>query len=275
MIDAAIDRLIDLAIEEDLGRGDATAVIVDADAQARGAILAKQPLVVCGLAIAHRVFARVDARIAMTPHAADGDAAHAGARLADVAGPARAVLGAERTALNFMGRLCGIATLARAYAQAASGTRARVSDTRKTTPGWRALEKYAVRTGGGTNHRMDLAEAILIKDNHLRVVGSISEAVRRARARAPAGMRVEVEVDTLAQLDEALREGATDVLLDNMDDATVAEAVRRAAGRAVVEVSGGVTLERIGRLAAAGVDVISVGRLTHSAPAADLSLELE
>jgi nicotinate-nucleotide pyrophosphorylase (carboxylating) len=271
-----VDRLIDAALEEDLGRGDVTSeLIFPAAARLAGRLVAKQALRVCGLEVCGRVFTRVDPATAFRAVLADGDDAEPGTVLAAVEGPARGVLGAERTALNFLMRLTGIATLARAYAAAARGGRARVLDTRKTTPGWRGLEKYAVRTGGAGNHRADLSAGILIKDNHIAACGTIAEAVRRVRAGAPHGLRVEVEVTSLAELDEAIAAGAEAVLLDNLDDETVRAAVARAAGRVLTEASGGVSLERVATLSAAGVDLISVGRLTHSAPAADISLEVD
>ena len=273
-IGPAEERLIALALDEDLGRGDATSAALPAGLSVRASILARGELVVCGLEVAGRVFETVDPLIACRPLCRDGDAGRAGQAIARIEGAATTILGAERTALNFLGRLSGIATLTRRFVEAVAGTGARVSDTRKTTPGWRRLEKYAVRVGGGENHRGDLSEAILLKDNHVRALGSVAEAIRRARAISP-GLSVEVEITTLAELDEALAERAEAVLLDNMDDATLRAAVQRARGRTLVEVSGGVTLERVRAIAELGVDRISVGRLTHSAPAADLSLEVE
>lgn len=274
----AVHRLIDLAIEEDLGRGDVTSLaVVEPEARARGALVAREPVVVAGLAVAVEVFRRLDPEISLQLAVSDGMSVVTGGPLLHVAGKAQPILAAERTALNFLQRLCGIATLTRAYVDMAHG-RTRIADTRKTTPGARALDKLAVRAGGGANHRFDLAGGVLIKDNHLAVAGSVTEAVRRARAQAPHGLKVEVEVDTLAQLDQALTAGADAVLLDNFSDDTVAEAVSRIRGRApttVIEVSGGITLGRIASLAALGVDVISVGALTHGARAVDLALDLD
>jgi nicotinate-nucleotide pyrophosphorylase (carboxylating) len=268
--------LIDLALEEDLGRGDATSEAIFAEAaRARGAIVAKQPLVLAGLEVAAEVFRRVDAEVRFEPRARDGAELAPGAEAARVEGAARSLLGAERTALNFLQRLSGIATRAREFARAVDGTAAQVVDTRKTAPGWRALDKAAVRAGGGRNHRADLASGILIKDNHVAACGSVGEAVRRARAKAPHGLRVEVEVSTEAALDEALAAGAEIVLLDNVSPAQAKALVARCARRALIEVSGGVTLATVRAYAEAGVDLISVGGLTHSAPAADLSLEIE
>jgi len=275
-VNPAIASLIDLALVEDLGRGDVTSdAVFDADATARGAIVAKQRLVVARLDVAEAVFARVDPRLAFARAVADGDEVDRGAIVATVSGGARALLGAERTALNFLQRLSGIATLTRAFVRAVEGTRARVVDTRKTAPGFRALDKAAVRAGGGGNHRADLASGVLIKDNHVAACGSVAEAVRRARAGAPHSLRVEVEVSTESALDEALAAGAEIVLLDNVSPAQARVLVERTAGRALVEVSGGVRLDTVRAFAEAGVDLVSVGALTHSAPAADLSLEVE
>ena len=279
----AVVTLIELALEEDLGRGDVTAESIfgadlPGDAEARAVLLAKQPLVVHGFEVARAVFERVDARIRMTAKVADGAAVAqaAGARevIAELQGPAQSLLAAERTALNFLQRLSGVATQSRRYADAVRGTRARVVDTRKTTPGWRALEKAAVAAGGCHNHRADLGSGVLIKDNHIAACGGGGKAVTRARARAPHPLRIEVEVTTPAQLDEALAAGAEIVLLDNWPEAELRVAVERAhARRVLVEVSGGVTLETIGAIAAAGPDLISVGALTHSARAVDISLD--
>ena len=275
MLAPHVERLIDAALDEDLGRGDPTSELIFApEARLAGQLVAKQPLRVCGLAVAARVFARVDEAIRVTLALADGAEARPGAVLAEVAGPARGVLGAERTALNFLQRLTGIATLTSAYVAAAAAGRARIVDTRKTLPGWRALDKYAVRVGGGANHRADLASGILIKDNHIAACGSLAAAVARARAGAAHTLKIEVEVTNLPELDEAIGAGADIVLLDNMDDGAVRAAVERAHGRVLLEASGGVSLERVGALSRLGVDLISVGKLTHSAPAADISLEV-
>lgn len=273
----AVVRLIELALEEDLGRGDVTsAVVVDGDARAEADVVTRERLVVSGLEVAAAVFRRVDPAAAIEARAGEGDQVEAGARILSVNGRAAAILEAERTALNFLQRLCGVATQTRAFV-AAAGPALRVTDTRKTTPGARLLERQAVRAGGGANHRFDLGSGILIKDNHVAVAGSVTEAVRRARAGAPHPLKVEIEVDTLGQLDEALDAGADIVLLDNFQTAEIEEAVRRVRRRSprpLVEVSGGVTLARMPELARAGVDIVSVGALTHSARAVDLSLEL-
>ncbi|HEY4186501.1 MAG TPA: carboxylating nicotinate-nucleotide diphosphorylase [Polyangia bacterium] len=273
----AVQRLLDLTLEEDAGRGDVTsAALIDEGQEAEADIIAKERLVVCGLGIAEAVFTRFDWRTRMRARIADGDPVTPGTLVASVRGPAQAVLAGERVALNFMQHLSGIATLTQAFVAAAEGAKVRVTDTRKTTPGLRALEKYAVRVGGGYNHRADLSSGLLIKDNHIALVGSVREAVRRARANAPQGLRVEVEVESMSDLDEALEAGAEIVLLDNFATRDIADAVKRVreqAPRTLIEVSGGVTLDRMRDLGKTGVDIISVGSLTHSARAVDLSLE--
>ena len=274
----AVRRLIDLALEEDLGRGDVTTqAVVEADATATAHLVARQPMVLAGLGICTAVFERVDASVAAVALAKDGDRLAAGARVATYAGKAASLLAAERTALNFVQRLSGIATLARAFVDAAAGTDLRIADTRKTTPGFRLLEKYAVRMGGASNHRFDLGSGVLIKDNHVAVAGGVGEAVRRTRGKIPHGLKIEVEVDSLDQLDEALDAGADIVLLDNFSLADIEKAVARTGSRKphpLLEVSGGVTLEQIANLAHTGVDIVSAGALTHSAPAVDLALDI-
>jgi nicotinate-nucleotide pyrophosphorylase (carboxylating) len=250
--------------------------LVPVEARAVARAVAKAPLVACGADVFARVFYRIDAGVRVERLVEDGTAVAAGQALWQVEGRARALLAAERTALNFAQRLSGIATLtARFVAAVPARSALRIVDTRKTTPGLRVLERAAVRAGGGHNHRDDLGAAILIKDNHIALAGGIAEAIRKARACAAHLTRVEVEVDTLEQLDLALAAGAEVILLDNFATPAVTEAVRRARGRAVLEVSGGVTLERIAELGRLGVDVVSIGALTHSAPAADISLEIE
>jgi nicotinate-nucleotide pyrophosphorylase (carboxylating) len=275
MISPRTDHLIDLALEEDAGLGDVTSRAIFPPAhRSRGLIDAKQDLVICGLHVAARVFARVDPALAVTLLAADGDRIKAGGRVLRVDGPTGSMLTAERTALNFLQRLSGIATLARRYAAAVAGTGVRIVDTRKTTPGWRALEKYAVRCGGCVNHRSSLGEHVLIKDNHIAAAGSLTRAVKLARSAAPHLAKIEVEAKTLSEVKEALRAGAEVILLDNMTPATIRAAVALIAGAAVVEVSGGVRLETLRDFALPGVDVISIGALTHSATAVDLSLDV-
>ena len=279
LLTPAVTRLIELAIEEDLGRGDATSqAVVGQGASATAHLVARQRLTVAGLEVAAAVFHRLDPSIAIDIRISDGAEAAAGAHIATYRGSAAVLLAAERTALNFLQRLSGVATLARAFSAAAQGTSLRITDTRKTTPGFRLLEKYAVRIGGASNHRFDLGSGVLIKDNLVAIAGSVSEAVRRAKPRVPHSLNIEVEVDSLAQLEEALAAGVAIVLLDNFGSADLATAmarIRAANPRPPVEVSGGVTLARIPELARLGVDLVSVGALTHSAPAVDLSLEME
>jgi nicotinate-nucleotide pyrophosphorylase (carboxylating) len=272
-----LDALITRALSEDLHGGDPTTEgIASPDARAVARAFARTPLVVCGADVFARVFYLVDPSVRVEAMRTDGTRAEPGDELLLVEGPARSLLLAERTALNFLQRLSGIATLARRFVdQVPAGNPLRVTDTRKTTPGLRSLERYAVRTGSAFNHRNDLGSAILIKDNHIALAGGIARAIELSRRRAPHTSRIEVEVESLDALDQALAAGAEIVMLDNFTDELVAEGVRRAKGRALVEVSGGVTLERIATLARLGVDVVSIGALTHSAPAADISLELE
>jgi nicotinate-nucleotide pyrophosphorylase (carboxylating) len=267
------DQLIDLALEEDLGLGDVTSrAIFPAGHTSRSFISADHELVICGLDVAERVFARVDPSLKVRASARDGDRVRKGGRVLSISGPTGSLLSAERTALNFIQRLSGIATLSRRFADAAAGTGVRIADTRKTTPGFRALEKYAVRCGGCHNHRSSLGEHVLIKDNHIAAAGSLSRAVDKARACAPHLSRIEVEAKSLAEVREAVAAGADVILLDNMTPDGVAAAVKVIGGAALVEVSGGVRLETLLAFALPGVDVISIGALTHSAPAASLSL---
>lgn len=273
-----LDRLIDLALDEDLGAaGDVTTLaLVPEGAEGRAELVAKEPLVLSGAAAFARTFSRVDPGVAVRFQAGDGDAVASGTVVARVEGRLRSLLTAERTALNFIQRTCGIATLARRAAEAVQGTKTRILDTRKTSPGMRGLSKEAVAAGGASNHRFGLFDGVFIKDNHLAAVGgSIKLALERARARAPRLVKIEIEVTSLEQLREAIDCGAQVVLLDNMDDAHLRQAVEFAAGRVELEVSGGVTLERLPALAALGVDYVSMGALTHSARSMDLSLELQ
>jgi len=266
-----LEQKVGEALREDAADRDVTtAAVVPPDLWAEAELLARADGVVAGLAVAEEVFRQVDAATAFEALTADGARVVDGAVLARARGPLGSLLRAERTALNFLQQLSGVATATRRHVDAAMG-RCAVLDTRKTVPGLRALQRLAVRAGGGVSHRFDLAEAVLVKDNHVAAAGGTAAAVRRARS---AGLPVEVEVESLGQLDVALAEGADAVLLDNMTPAAVAEAVRRTAGRAVLEVSGGVTLSTIGAYAATGVDRISIGALTHSAPALDVSMEV-
>jgi len=275
MITPRTDHLIDLALDEDAGLGDVTSrAIFSAGHRSRAVIEAKQDLVVCGLAVAARVFAKVDPALKVQLAARDGERVKKGRILLRLAGPTAALLTAERTALNFLQRLSGVATLSRKFADDVAGTGVRIADTRKTTPGWRALEKFAVRCGGCANHRSSLGEHVLIKDNHIAAAGSLAKAVERCRAAAPHPAKIEVEATTLAEVREAVRARAEVILLDNMAPAQIRAAVKLIARRAIVEVSGGVRRETLRDFALPGVDVISIGALTHSAPAADMSLTL-
>ncbi len=261
------------ALAEDIGPGDVTTEsIVPAEAVMRGHIIAKQDGVVAGLDVAEAVYALVDERIVFERQAEEGARVTRGQTLAVVSGPARGLLTAERTALNFLGRMSGIATLTRAFVDAVAGTRAVILDTRKTAPGLRAADKLAVRRGGGQNHRMGLYDMVLIKDNHIDFAGSITAAVERARAGAP-GLEIEIEARTLDDVREALALGVERILLDNMTLEMMAEAVRLTAGRARLEASGNVTLENVRRIAETGVDYISSGALTHSAKVFDVSFD--
>ncbi|MFW2343393.1 carboxylating nicotinate-nucleotide diphosphorylase [Brevundimonas sp.] len=273
--DVLIAPVIRAALAEDLGRaGDVTAAAcIPEDARMRAVFAARKAGVMAGGACVRLALHTLDAGATVEVTVAEGQAFAAGEALIVVEGRARAVLAAERTALNLLGRLCGIATLTRAYVQAVEGTGARIADTRKTTPGLRALEKHAVACGGGVNHRFGLDDAILIKDNHVAVCGGVAEAVRRAKAHAGHLMKVEVEVDGLDQLDAALAEGPDVVMLDNFSLEDLREAVARTARRVTLEASGGVTLETVRAIAETGVDVISVGALTHSAPNLDIGLD--
>ncbi|HEX8232090.1 MAG TPA: carboxylating nicotinate-nucleotide diphosphorylase [Caulobacteraceae bacterium] len=273
--DLLIEPIVRAALAEDLGRGgDVTSnACIPLDARFSGVLRARKAGVVAGLDCASSAFRLMDAQAQWTAAVQDGVTVAAGGELARVEGKARAVLAAERVTLNLLQRLSGIATLTAAYVQAVEGTGARIADTRKTTPGLRALEKYAVRCGGGVNHRFGLDDAILIKDNHVAACGGVGAAVERARAAAGHLVKVEVEVDGLEQLEEALRFGPDVVMLDNFSLEDLRAAVAMAKGRAVLEASGGVTLETVWAIAETGVDVISVGALTHSAPALDIGLD--
>ncbi len=270
----AITRVVEQALAEDIGSGDVTSLgTVPEDALCTARIVIKEPGIVAGIPVVRAVFATLDDALVIDELAADGD--HAGSlpfEVLRVSGPARSILTGERVALNILGRLSGIATLTRSYVDVVAGTGATILDTRKTTPGLRALEKYAVRCGGGSNHRFGLDDGILVKDNHLLVAGGIHAAVRGLRQISD--LPVEVEVETLAELRDALAAGADGVLLDNMPPALMAEAVGLARGRATTEASGGITLASIRQVAETGVDFISIGALTHSAQSLDVSLEV-
>jgi len=274
--DHIINEAVTRALSEDLGlAGDITsAATIPASQTSEARLVAREAGVIAGMAVARAAFHATDASLQFEASAGDGDSVEAGAELARVAGNTRAILRAERVALNFLGRMSGIASLTARYVAAVAGTGAKITCTRKTTPGLRALEKYAVRAGGAVNHRFGLFDGILIKDNHVAAAGGIAAAIERARAAAGHMVRIEIEVDTLAQLDEALAQGADVILLDNMKNDQLREAVARAAGRAVLEASGGVSLETVAGIAATGVDLISAGALTHSARCLDLALDI-
>ena len=274
----AIEEATTRALDEDLGRaGDVTSIAtIPESAKAHAVLVARQAGVIAGLPLAIATFRKLSADILIQAYLRDGAAVAAGVHLLTISGPARAVLAGERTALNFVGRLSGIATLTADHVRHTAGTKMRICCTRKTTPGLRALEKYAVRCGGGFNHRFGLDDAILIKDNHIAVAGGIRAVLERARAHAGHLVKIEIEVDTLDQLREVLDTGIADaVLLDNMDIPTLTEAVRLAHGRVVLEASGGVTLSSIAKIAATGVDYASCGALTHSAPNFDVALDID
>jgi nicotinate-nucleotide pyrophosphorylase (carboxylating) len=274
----AVDEAVQRALDEDLGRaGDITSIAtIPETARARAVMIARQAGVIAGLPLAVATFQRLSPDTSIEAHVRDGATVAAGAPVLTISGPARAVLAGERTALNFVGRLSGIATLTADYVRHTAGTRMRICCTRKTTPGLRALEKYAVRCGGGFNHRFGLDDAILIKDNHIAVAGGIRPVLQRARASIGHLVKVEIEVDTLAQLREVLDTGMADaVLLDNMDIDTLRQAVALAGGRVVLEASGGVTVDSIAKIAATGVDYASSGALTHSAANFDIALDID
>ncbi|MGE0705094.1 MAG: carboxylating nicotinate-nucleotide diphosphorylase [Vicinamibacterales bacterium] len=267
-------ELVRRALDEDVGSGDVTTTsTVPADARARGVFLAKSDLVVAGLDVAIETFRQIDGHAVLAVVRRDGSRCPAGETIAVVEGHARALLTGERTALNFLQRLSGIATLTRRYVEAAAG-RIVILDTRKTTPTLRALEKYAVRAGGGTNHRVGLFDAVLIKDNHVRLAGGVAAAVDRMKHAHPA-FPVEIEAQCLAEVQQAVEAGADTVLLDNLSLDEIRSALQAIDGRARTEISGGVTLDQIPEIAATGADFVSIGALTHSAPAADISFEIE
>lgn len=265
------------ALQEDGAFNDVTTIAtVVSDRRSRATLVARESGVVCGVPLALESFRQLDPKVAIRVDHEDGTRVRPGEPVLFVTGHARGLLSAERVALNYMQRLSGVATLTARFVDAVRGTKAKILDTRKTTPGWRMLEKYAVRAGGGTNHRMDLATSVLIKDNHLAALdGDVAKAVSRSRALAPKAVAIEVECDTIEQVDRAAQAGADVILLDNMSLEQMAECVRLVNGRAILEASGGVTLGSVRRIAETGVDWISVGALTHSAPSMDLGLDFE
>ncbi len=274
MANQELEAIIEAALREDMPEGDITSEsIIAATSISEAVFLAKEDGVLAGLQVARRVFERIDPAVEFSERLEDGAAFKKSDILARLKGPTVALLKGERTALNFLQRLSGVATATRRFTDAIAGTKAKILDTRKTTPGLRLLEKYAVKMGGGSNHRLSLSDMVLIKDNHLRHVGSVAEAVRRARAGVKPGIRIEVEASDLAQVRDALAAGADMIMLDNMLIETMREAVAIVAGRVPLEASGTVSLERVRAVAETGVDFISVGALTHSARAVDISLE--
>jgi nicotinate-nucleotide pyrophosphorylase (carboxylating) len=269
-----LDDFLRMSLGEDIGSGDITTrCCVPADTLADGALVAKEPGVICGLAVAARVFGLLDGAVAFDPLVSDGDPVETGCVVARLRGPAASILAGERTALNILQHLSGVATLTARFVRQVSGYGAKIADTRKTTPGMRALEKYAVRCGGGTNHRFGLYDGILIKDNHIAVSGGVENALRRARAGAPHTLKIEIETETLEQVSQAGRFGADIIMLDNMPPELAADAVELIGGRALTEASGNMGERDLARYAAAGVDIISIGALTHSVKAMDISLK--
>jgi nicotinate-nucleotide pyrophosphorylase (carboxylating) len=269
-----IDSIIDAALQEDMPQGDITSEnIIPVDSLSRAIILAKENGILAGMDVASRVFEKIDAGVEFEKEKDDGQKFSDGERLALLQGSSISLLKGERTALNFIQRMSGIATTTGIFVQALEGTKTKILDTRKTTPGLRDLEKYAVKMGGGQNHRQNLSEMVLIKDNHLKLVGSISEAVKRAKDRVAPGIKVEVEATCLAEVQEAVRSGADMVMLDNMQIDKMKEVIKWVGGKVPLEASGSVTLEKIKEIAALGIDFISVGSLTHSYKSVDISME--
>lgn len=268
-----LDSLLIRSLQEDIGSGDITTEsCVSEDAVSSGHFIAKEPGVICGIDIAARVFALVDSKIELKANSSDGDYVTQGMKIAEINGPSRGILTGERVALNLLQRLSGIATRTKVAACELQGSGAVITDTRKTTPGLRVLEKYAVRTGGGTNHRFGLSDGVLIKDNHIKAAGGITNAVRAARALAPHTIRIEVETETLHQVTESLKAGADIIMLDNMDTQTMEKAVKLIDGRALTEASGNMDNKSLAEVAATGVDFVSMGALTHSVKSMDISL---
>ena len=271
-----LNRLIDLALEEDIGTGDITTeTLIPASAEGEAVIIAKEPLVLAGMPLAQAVFRRLDPTIMFSEELSEGASVTPQTCILKIQGRLQPLLTGERTALNFLQRLSGIATHVRRYVDDMPTTSIRLVDTRKTTPGWRALEKYAVRIGGAANHRMSLSDGILIKDNHVAICGGIRAALEKARHAAPHTLKLEIEVSTPAEAREAAEAGADIIMLDNMGPETIRKAVRLIDGRALVEVSGGVNRDNLAALSASGVDIVSVGALTHSAVAVDISMQVK
>ncbi len=269
-------RLVEFALDEDIGPGDATtALVIEPDREGDAIIEARQSLVVCGLEVAAEVFHRLDPNVEFRPRVRDGDRAEAGDLLAEVGGNLRALLAGERTALNFLMRMCGVATLTRRFVDAVEGTGARIVDTRKTLPGWRTLDKHATAVGGAVNHRLGLFDGILLKDNHIALAGGLELAVKAAVATAPDDLRIQIEVESEEDAVAAVEAGVDFLLLDNREVGEIRRIVERLRGRALLEASGGVTLENVRAIAETGVQRISIGAITHSAPGADVAMEIE
>jgi len=270
-----IKTFISNALREDIGPGDLTTeALIQPDIEGKAELIAKEPLILAGIEVAREVFHQVNQDINFLGRHPDGEDLSSSTVIATISGPLRSLLTAERVALNLLQRLSGIATLTRQYVNGIEGTKARIVDTRKTTPGLRALEKYAVRIGGGKNHRFGLFDGILIKDNHIAAVGSLTEAVKRAREKVPHTLKIEVETENLDQVREAISAGAEIIMLDNMDIETMKEAVKLINGKALIEASGGINLNNVRQVAETGVDLISVGAITHSARSMDISMEI-
>ena len=270
-----IKTFISNALREDIGPGDLTTeALIQPDIEGKAELIAKEPLILAGIEVAREVFHQVNQDINFLGRHPDGEDLSSSTVIATISGPLRSLLTAERVALNLLQRLSGIATLTRQYVNGIEGTKARIVDTRKTTPGLRALEKYAVTIGGGKNHRFGLFDGILIKDNHIAAVGSLTEAVKRAREKVPHTLKIEVETENLDQVREAISAGAEIIMLDNMDIETMKEAVKLINGKALIEASGGINLNNVRQVAETGVDLISVGAITHSARSMDISMEI-
>lgn len=277
MLDVHImEEIVLRALAEDIGTGDVTTrSIIPETQQITGKVMAKESGVICGIPMMMKVFEKIDPNIKVKPHMSDGAKVESGEVIAQIEGPAVGVLEGERVALNLIQRLSGIATKTARFVDAVKGTKARITDTRKTTPGLRVIEKYAVKVGGGANHRFNLSDGILIKDNHIKAAGSITNAVNAARENAPHTLKIEVEVETMSQIDEALNAGADIIMLDNMDIEAMQKAVERIDGQALVEASGNMGDKNLPEVAQTGVDLISVGALTHTVKAMDISLRFE
>jgi nicotinate-nucleotide pyrophosphorylase (carboxylating) len=276
----SVEPIVDLALAEDLDKGDITTeVVIPSDIQGKAHLVARENGIVAGLKVAESVFNKVDANLKYSSLVSDGDAIHPGDRIAEIAGPVASILQAERTALNFLQRLSGIATETAKYVAEISGTNAYITDTRKTTPGLRILEKYAVKVGGGYNHRQNLGDGVLIKDNHLAVIRcngiKIEEVIQKVKEKIERGMKIEVEVESLDDFKVAMSSGADVIMLDNMEIEEMKEATKMASGRVKIEASGNITIQNVGDVAKTGVDYISIGSLTHSVKALDISLEVE